>query len=845
MLSLSPKPDLREEDGSLLSFPQDRQGRSAAERHARARARRESRPSDLLEALQHADLRPYSERVELEEPAEPVEPWPEESVASISATPVEEQPSLIERVLRRGKTSTRIPQPTPPEPPARTYEQEEEQVYREPVPTQSSPPPQPAPKAAPEPVAQSPYAYQPRPQPAPKAAPEPVAPSPYDYQPRQTARDDDDESWKPLIDPMRVVNGILDAKGLIVALTVLGGVLGVALALSTPKKFEATAEILIDPRDLKIGDRPLTDVNGLPSDSTIALVENQVRVLTSGPVLNKVVDKLNLESDPDFNGQGGFDLNPVNLLRSLLTRSDGTSDAGRRRGETVTTLAESVSVERTGRTFVVLVHATTPDAEKSALIANEMVNAFLEVSGKMQADSAGRANSEVVAQLDRLRGELEAAEQKVEKYRADNDLAVAQGRLITDDEIIKLNDQLAAARARTIELNARAETARQMSVDAVVGGAIPEAASSSAVNDLRAQYASAKQEADRISVRLGPRHPSYQSAQAQVAAVTAQISTELKRVAAQVQTELRRSVQLEQDLAARLAQLKVRHGDVSNELVMLRDLERDAQAKRSVYEAFLLRANETSEQKEINSANISVISAASPPLNATGTSRAMIAASGALAGLLAGIGIGALRGMAGGLSDTWRENRAASGAPRPSAPQPDAPKPRTRLFARKREDESPVDEDKSMNPFYPPGYAPYPQQPVAQPQPHYAHPGYAQPVYPPQAYTPPPMPQMQQPLYPQQAQHYPPAMPYAPPPPYPPQAYAQPWPQPHSQPVYAQPVMPAQPVYAQPYANPVQQAPAPEAQEHAGTLASITDSVREFRDAVRELTETRFRRRYY
>ena len=89
-----------------------------------------------------------------------------------------------------------------------------------------------------------------------------------------------------------------------------------------------------------------------------------------------------------------------------------------------------------------------------------------------------------------------------------------------------------------------------------------------------------------------------------------QIANELRRIVASVQTDLKRAVQQEQDLAARLAQLKVRSGDVNVDLVTLRELEREAAAKRAVYEGYLLRAKETGEQRDINTANMSVISQA-------------------------------------------------------------------------------------------------------------------------------------------------------------------------------------------------------------------------------------------
>ena len=485
----------------------------------------------------------------------------------------------------------------------------------------------------------------------------------------------DDDGWKPLIDPARVIGGIADLKGLIVATTLLGALLGAGMALTTPKKYEAYAEILVHPRDLKLFDRDLTDESGLPSDATLAIIENQVRVLTSSTVLNKVVEKLNLESDPEFNGsEGGVDINPLNIVRSLLTRSDGTVDEARRRGLTVQTLAENVHVERTGKTFTILVGATSQNPDRAAQIANTMVTEFIDTANERQTDTAGRATDELTGKLAEMRRNVEAAERKVEQFKAENDIIDAQGRLITDDEIVKLNDQLSIAKARTLELSGRARSVRTVRTDDILNGASPEAAASGVLTELRAQYATAKQEAERLSVRLGPRHPQYQAAQAQLDGAREQIGVELRRINAQVQTEVRRAVQLEQELAARLAQLKVRQGDLSNEMVTLRELEREANTQRSVYEAFLLRARETGEQKNISTVNISTISEAQPPLEASGASRAVVTGTGAFLGLLAGLGLGGVRGALESLRETSRSRRRRTAAVRkPVRPEGDTP----------------------------------------------------------------------------------------------------------------------------------------------------------------------------
>jgi succinoglycan biosynthesis transport protein ExoP len=488
-----------------------------------------------------------------------------------------------------------------------------------------------------------------------------AAQSPVDRRPLSVS-DNPDLYWRPLIDPMRVVMGVANSKMLILTTTMLGALLGIAIAVSTPKKYEGVAELLIDPRDLKIVDRDLTQ-SGLPSDATMAIVENQVRVLTSGTVLNKVVDKLNLTSDPEFNGQGaGFIVNPISVLRSLASGDSG-GDGDNRRALAVGNLAESLTVERGGKTFVVVITATTQNPEKSALIANTLTDVFLQTYGQIQSEAAGRAADELTSRLDQLRADVETAERKVEAYKAENDIIDAQGRLISDDEMVKLNEQLSIARARTIELNARSASARELDVNAVLSGTLPEQINSNVMTELRSQYAGLKQEADRLAVRLGPRHPQRLAIEAQLAGAREQIQTELRRIILSNQVELKRAVQLEQDLASRLAQVKVRQGGVSEDLVTLRELEREAAAKRAVYESFLLRARETGEQRDLNTANMSVISKAYPPLEPVGPSRSTIALTGMILGFMAGVGIGGARGAIQSLRDNANPQGPRSPSP--------------------------------------------------------------------------------------------------------------------------------------------------------------------------------------
>lgn len=451
------------------------------------------------------------------------------------------------------------------------------------------------------------------------------------------------DQWQPLIDPLIVLGGIFRSKLLICLMAVLGACLGVAIALSTPKSYSVSTDLIVDPRELKIVDRDLNQ-STYGADAALALIENQMRIMTSGNVMNGVVDKLKLDADPEFNGQGGA-TSPIGMLRALLTKSEPSTDPERLRMVTLNNLNKAINVVREGKSFVVSIVGTSLDPDKAAMLANTTRDAYFQEVSDSQARMIGRATDDLNARLDYQRSEVEQAERKVETFKVEKGIVNAQGRLISDEEILKLNDQLSVARARTSELKARATSTQQLSINQVIEGVLPEQVNSASMAELRGQYSSLRQEADRISVRLGPKHPQRQAVEVQLAGAREQIANELRRITSSVQVDLDRAAQLEKDLQAQLTIMTVRQGELSGVLVSLRELERDAASKRAVYESYLLRARETGEQQNINTVKMDIISLAQPPIDSDPPSRSSMAIMFTILGLAAGIGIGLLRGL--------------------------------------------------------------------------------------------------------------------------------------------------------------------------------------------------------
>lgn len=460
--------------------------------------------------------------------------------------------------------------------------------------------------------------------------------------PRQETQDDE---WRPLVDPRTVLEAIRGSRKLIIATTLLGLLLAVAFALSQPKMYASTADLFVDPRSLQTIGRDITP-DQLPGDAALAIIESQVRLMESSSVLTQVIDKAGLLNDPEFNGTlkstgvAGF----IASIRSFLS-SGGEQDTMALETKVLANLRKSMAISRDPKSFIVSVTVKTREPEKSALLANTISDAFKAQLSSIDAQTAKQATGELSARLAGLKAAVENAENAVQKFKAANDLVDVQGKPIDDDTIANLNNQLSATRAETIRLKARAQSLQGMTADSLFTSGLPEGLSSGVITALRSQYAAAQQQADGLATKLGPRHPQLVQAQSQAEGLRRQIEAELGRIRNSSQIDLQRSMQQEQDLAARLAQMKVKYAGNNVDMVKLRELEREANAQRSVYEAFLLRARETGEQEGIGTANIRVISTARPALDPLGPSRRILLIAGLILGLLAGLGFAILRGI--------------------------------------------------------------------------------------------------------------------------------------------------------------------------------------------------------
>lgn len=423
----------------------------------------------------------------------------------------------------------------------------------------------------------------------------------------------------------------------LVIAALLGAVAAVGVAKLLTPRFTATTELTIAPSNLLIAPNDLYATN-IQSDSQILDVESKMRMMSSGNVLRRVVNQLDLKNDPEFASK-------PSLLRfweafDPASPSAGVSDLASR---LASALARRITITRQERSYVVSLSVWASEAAMSARLANAVAEAFRDEVVRADAERVGRAAQGLTARVGEIKAAAAEAEDRVEAFRLAHGLQQGASKQPLGAEALeRMSAKLIDAKARLAEAEARNnEVSRALTEHGAQAGAVQ----SQALSGLFAEEATLRRQIAALSRTLGPRHPSLGNLLAEADAMSKAIRSEIERLRRAARSEVD---QAKAALTALTGETRTLRGNVSVDdqaQVKLRELEREASAKTALYQTFLTRAGEAAQRQQIDATDVRVITLASAPLQPRWPPRPIIAAAAGMAlglllaaGLLLGLG---------------------------------------------------------------------------------------------------------------------------------------------------------------------------------------------------------------
>jgi succinoglycan biosynthesis transport protein ExoP len=422
-----------------------------------------------------------------------------------------------------------------------------------------------------------------------------------------------EKSTLPTVD-LREMARILRRRWKLLAAPAIGlMVMALIYTLAATTLYTATSTVLVDPRRSTAieSNQSAMQMSNFGTDD--ATIESETLLIQSGAILQRVVDKLKLTEDPEFIPTPGL-LDPIKHLFSSSGPAAGASPEDAARARAVDILMRRMKVTRQGTTFLVDIYVSSVSPRKAAAIANAVAEAYFEEQVRAKNDSTRIASSWLNGQIDGLKSRVVAAEKAVEDFRSANNLTVSQGVTVNDQQITDLNNQLISARVQTAEARAKFDQAQQLSKSGGDQGGFNAAISSDIISKLRAQYADiAKNEAD-LSSKYGPRHPLVANVHAQLKDTQRLINEELQRILQSTRRDFDVARSREASLQQSFDQLQGVSTTSGQAQVRLRELQREAEANRTLYESYLARYKETTAQESLEMPDSHVVTKASIPI---------------------------------------------------------------------------------------------------------------------------------------------------------------------------------------------------------------------------------------
>ncbi|MGH1478161.1 MAG: GumC family protein [Geminicoccales bacterium] len=365
-----------------------------------------------------------------------------------------------------------------------------------------------------------------------------------------------------------------------------------------------------------------------------ATIESEIERLNSRAFMRRVVQQLNLEKSPEFNPalsgelEGGsllefFDITrylSADWLAELIGNESRQVDADAGPEERLSAELELVvdrfsrrfEVEQSGRSYVIALSITSKSPRTAALIANGTAEQYLQAQVESKYQASEKAIKWLGNRIEELRGEVLEAEAKIVEYRSQNNIVDTNNGSPLTLQLTQLNTQLALSQAQRAEAEARLAQTQSL----LTNGGVKEAAkvlTSPLLAELRIQETSLVRRLSELSAEFGANHPRMVNVQGELQTVRSKIEDEVRRVVQDLENEVAVSKAREIELQTSLTGIQGESSTVELAQVELRDLTREAETNRQLFETFLTRFREIVEQQELQEADARIMSAADIP----------------------------------------------------------------------------------------------------------------------------------------------------------------------------------------------------------------------------------------
>ncbi len=455
------------------------------------------------------------------------------------------------------------------------------------------------------------------------------------------------------------------AIALCLVLAVAGGV---AYLLTAVPLYTATVTILTNQNTTKLI-HELSIAEGDAADD--GGMQSQVELIRSEKVGLRVVDSLGLATDMRFlKGVPGMVDRVTDFGRGLFrfeswfaTVEAPPEPTDETRRWALSVLRNGLEAQRVGRTYALDVSFTSPDPATAARVAAAYGEAYIADQIDTMYEATRTAGDWLQRRIEELRRLAVESDLAVQKFRSEHGLIAIAEVLVTEQNLSEINRRLIEAQEETAQAQARFERIKDIIDSGSTDALVSDALDSSVVYRIRERYLDAAKRESEIRAQLGADHEQAVRLRGEMDEYRRQMFEELGRIAESYQSDVEVARSRENSIRASAAgatEETIASGEV---MVELRELERQAETYRDLYERFLERYQEAVQQESFPIIEARIINPAKAPTRPSSPNAGLVLALSGLLGLAAGAGLAAFREHRDRYFRTGDQIRAELGVP--------------------------------------------------------------------------------------------------------------------------------------------------------------------------------------
>ena len=412
---------------------------------------------------------------------------------------------------------------------------------------------------------------------------------------------------------------IIRRKWLIFCILALSFITTLIFTLASTKIYKATTTIEVTqetPQVTKFEEVVAAEVKARE------FYETQVALLTSKALVERVIEKLNLMTNPVvvailFNdSKPGISARIKELIKSFLPQDRELANHALLTEETLRRQAlfeyinANLQAEPSRKSMLISVSFTSPSRNLSQKFVNTLAQEFIAWKMDQKLEASQIARDFLMKQIDRAKISLEKTEEQLNRFAKEAGIVSLDARLNSIyRQLEELNSSLAITEA---DLIAKKAVYNQAAKDGPEN--LPQVLGSPVIGSLKDQYAQLRSEFEDLATTFHGEYPKVKNLEARMLTIADRIKNEEEKIFQSIKNEYQTALQKTEAMEARVERQKQLAMDLNERATQYTIMAREVNTNKAIYQSLLERAKEIESMVGVSSSNIHIIDRASLPI---------------------------------------------------------------------------------------------------------------------------------------------------------------------------------------------------------------------------------------